>query len=146
MDVLNLAAAALLSQGRTQDGIRQLRRATALAPSAKAHAHLGGVLAATGDFDDAIASYRAAVAAEPDFADAWSTLAALLKALARYDEAEACCCAGLRVVAGHAALKHTLATVLFEQGARRRCHCDAARVARARSPPIPPRTASCCAC
>ena len=86
-DVLNLHAAALLAQGRTQEGIGQLRRATALAPSAKAHAHLGGILAATGDFEGAIASYRAALALEPDAAATWNTLAVLLKALARYDEA-----------------------------------------------------------
>ena len=115
-DVLNLLAAALLAQGRTQEGIGHLRRATALAPSAKAHAHLGAVLAATGDFDGAIASYRNAVALKPDDAEAWSTQAALLKALARYDEAEACCHAGLRVDPRHAAMKHTLATVMFEQG------------------------------
>jgi predicted O-linked N-acetylglucosamine transferase (SPINDLY family) len=116
VDVLNLLAAALLTQGHAQEGIRHLRRATALAPSAKGHAHLGDVLAATGDFDGAIASYRAAVAQDADFADGWSTLAALLKALARYDEAEECSVAGLRAAPRDAALKHTLATVMFEQG------------------------------
>ncbi len=114
-DVLNLLAAALFAQGLTQDGIRHLRRATVLAPSALAHTRLGEVLAATGDFNGALESYRAAVAQQPDFADAWSTLAALLKALARYDEAEECCHAGLRADPRHAALKHTLATVMFEQ-------------------------------
>ena len=74
------------------------------------------MLAATGDFDGAIASYRDAITLKPDDADAWSTLAALLKALAHYDEAEECCYAGLCVEARHAALKHTLATVMFEQG------------------------------
>ena len=115
VEVLNLLAAALLTQGQAQEGIRFMRRATALAPSAKSHARLGGILAVTGDFESAIASYRAAVTAEPGFAEGWSTLAALLKALARYDEAEECCQTGLRAEPRHAALKHTFATVLFEQ-------------------------------
>ncbi|CAN0409440.1 unnamed protein product, partial [Phaeothamnion confervicola] len=115
MEVLSLLAAALLTQGQAQEGIRHMRRAIVLAPSAKAHARLGDVLAATGDFAGAIASYRAAVAMQPDFADGWSTLAALLKVMSRYDEAEDCCHAGLRIAARHAALKHTLAAVMFEQ-------------------------------
>ena len=113
--VLNLLSAALLAQGRTGDGIRHLRRAIAIEPSATAHAQLGSVLAATGEFDGAIASYRAALAVEPRLTDAWCTLAALCKALGRYDEAEDCCAAGLRLEPRHAGLKHTLATVLFEQ-------------------------------
>jgi predicted O-linked N-acetylglucosamine transferase (SPINDLY family) len=115
VEVLSLLAAAHLTQGQAHEGIRHMRRAIALAPSAKAHARLGDVLAATGDFTGAIASYRAAVAMQPDFADGWSTLAALLKVMSRYDEAEECCRAGLRIDARHAALKHTLATVMFEQ-------------------------------
>ncbi|HYK12681.1 MAG TPA: tetratricopeptide repeat protein [Burkholderiales bacterium] len=114
-NVLNLLSAALLAQGKTKDGIRHLRNAIDADPSAKAHAQLGNVLAATGDFDGAIASYRAALALEPESVDAWSTLGALLKALARYDEAEECCAAGLRLDSTNAGLKYTLATVLFEQ-------------------------------
>ena len=83
-NVLNLLSAALLAQGKTRDGIRHLRNAIDADPSAKAHAQLGNVLAATGDFDGAIASYRAALALEPESVEAWSTLGALLKALARY--------------------------------------------------------------
>ena len=114
-NVLNLLSAALLAQGKTKDGIRHLRNAIDADPSAKAHAQLGNVLAATGDFDGAIVSYRAALALEPESVEAWSTLGALLKALARYDEAEECCAAGLRVDSTNAGLKYTLATVLFEQ-------------------------------
>jgi predicted O-linked N-acetylglucosamine transferase (SPINDLY family) len=114
-DVLNLLSAALLAQGNTRDGIRHLRHAIELEPSAKARAQLGSVLAATGDFDGAIESYRAALALDPQFIEACSTLAALLKALARYDEAEACCTDALRLEPRHAGLKFTLATVLFEQ-------------------------------
>ena len=115
VEVLSLLAAALLTQGQAQEGIRHMRRAIALAPSARDHARFGDVLAATGDFTGAIASYRAAVAMQPDFADGWSTLAALLKVMSRYDEAEECCHAGLRIDTRHAALKHTLAAVMFEQ-------------------------------
>ncbi|MEO7727632.1 MAG: tetratricopeptide repeat protein [Burkholderiales bacterium] len=114
-EIVNLLAAALLKQGDTGEGLELLRRAAALTPSADTHARLGDVLAAIGDFEGAVASYRIAVAQQPDFTDAWNTLAALLKALARYDDAEACCHAGLRVDPRHAALKHTLAGVLFEQ-------------------------------
>ena len=115
-DVLNLLAAACLAQGKTREGILHLRHATAIAPTGKAHAHLGGLLATTGDLAGAVASYRAAVAQQPDLGHAWSSLAALLKMLTDYDEAEDCCLAGLRADANNAALKHTLATVMFEQG------------------------------
>jgi protein O-GlcNAc transferase len=114
-NVLNLLSAALLAQGKTKDGIRHLRRSIEIDPSAQAHAQLGSVLAATGDFDGAIASYRAALALDPQFVEASSTLAALLKALGRYDEAEQCCAAGLRIEPRHAGLKYTLAAVMFEQ-------------------------------
>ncbi|MDB5808385.1 MAG: domain/SEC-C motif domain protein [Betaproteobacteria bacterium] len=113
--VINLLAAALLAQGKTQEGIGQLRRAIELAPGANAHAQLGSVLAATGDFDAAVASYRAAVDADPKFVEGWNTLGSLHKVLANYDEAESCCETGLRLQPGNAQLKHTLATVLFEQ-------------------------------
>ena len=115
-DVLNLLSAALLAQGRTGDGVRHLRRAIAIDPSAQAQAQLGTVLAATGDFNGAIASYRAALALDPQSTAAWSTLAALFKALGRYDEAEDCCAAALRIKPHQAGLKHTFAAVLFEQG------------------------------
>jgi predicted O-linked N-acetylglucosamine transferase (SPINDLY family) len=115
-NVLNLLAAALLAQGRAQEGIPHMRRATELAPSGKAHAHLADVLAATGDLEGAIASYRDAVTLQREDAGTWHKLAALLKALARYDEAEESCLSGLCAEPRHAALKHTLATVTFEQG------------------------------
>ncbi len=115
IDVINLLAAGLLAQGRTPEGIRQLRRAVDIAPSADAHMQLGGVLATTGDFDGALASCRGAVTQQPGNLAAWHALAALLKALARYDEAEECCDAGLRIDSRHAGLKYTQATILFEQ-------------------------------
>ena len=104
-----------LRKAKRTQGVGHLRRAIEAAPSAKRHAHLGSVLAATGDFDGAIASYRAATRTCNRFVEAWSTLAALLKALARYDDAEACCVAGLRIDPQHGGLKFTLATVMFEQ-------------------------------
>ncbi len=115
VDVLKLLAAGLFAQGKTSEGIRQLRLAIDIAPSADAHIQLGGVLATTGDFDGALASYRSAVVQQPRSIAAWHTLAALLKALARYDEAEECCDAGLRLDSSHAGLKYTQSTILFEQ-------------------------------
>lgn len=114
-DILSLMAAAQLARGQTRDGIESLRRAAGLAPSAKAHTAVASVLATVGDFEGAIASYREAVAADPGFRDAWAALAALFKALGRYDEAEECATAGLRLEPRDPALKHTLATALFEQ-------------------------------
>ena len=43
-------------------------------------------------------------------------MAALLKALGRYDEAEECCRSGLQASTADAALLHTLSGALFEQG------------------------------
>ena len=113
--MLNLLASALLAQGKAREGITRLARATALAPSAQAHSQLGSVLARIGDFDDAIAHYRAALDISGDFVEAWSTLGALYKALGRYDEAEECCLKACELAPRDAAIRHVLATVYFEQ-------------------------------
>lgn len=117
VEALQLLAAALCAQGASREGAAHLRRATELAPdSAEPHANLAAVLTAIGDVNGAIDSYRCAVRLRADLPDAWNNLAVLLKAFRRYDEAEACCRSGLRSSIRHAALRHTLANVLFEQG------------------------------
>ncbi len=115
VDAMNFLAAALLAQGQAQAGIECLRRAITSAPSAEAYRNLAAILAARGDADGAIENYRVAVRLQPALGDAWNALAALLKALGRYDEAEECCRRGLEHHT-HAALRHTLAAALFEQG------------------------------
>ena len=117
VDALQLLSAALLAQGETQEGIACLRRAAELAPeSAETQANLAAVLARTGDMAGAIDAYQRAVGLRAELVSAWNGLALLLKALGRYDEAEACCRSGLKADPRHAPLHHTLAGALFEQG------------------------------
>jgi len=90
---------------------------TELAPgSAQGHSTLANVLAATGEAEAAIASYRQAVTLNPHLADAWSGLGTLLRVLGRYDEAEECCRSGLSANPQLAGLHHILSGALFEQG------------------------------
>ncbi len=117
IDALNFLAAALLAQGKSGEGIACLQQAIELAPdSAETYAVLAAVLAATGNAIGAIENYRHAVRLRADLTEAWNNLASLLKTMARYDEAEECCLAGLMADHGHAALHVTLGGVLFEQG------------------------------
>ena len=90
---------------------------TELTPdAAEAHSILATILAAAGDPDAAITSYRKAVGLKPELKDSWSGLAAMLKVLGRYDEAEDCCRSGLMANPRHAGLHHILSGALFEQG------------------------------
>jgi predicted O-linked N-acetylglucosamine transferase (SPINDLY family) len=114
-EAINFLAAGLLAAGRLDEGLDCLRRAAALAPSARSQKLLGDVLARAGNFENAISSYRAAIALEPNDAETWNTLAGLEIVAARYDDAEASCRAGLVISPRHAVLMQTLAGVLFEQ-------------------------------
>src|SRR4029434_7660749 len=86
VDALQLLAAALFAQGKTQEGLDCLRRAADQTPeSAETQANLAAILATTDDLTGAIEGYRRAVRLRPEFADASNKLALLLKALGRYD-------------------------------------------------------------
>ena len=63
-------------------------------------------------------------------------MAALLKALGRYDEAEDCCRSGLNSNTHHAGLHHVLSGALFEQG-RVDEAMSAVRTALAITPDLP---------
>src|SRR5688572_23753667 len=69
-------AAAKLYAGDAAGAIDEARKAVGLDPSAKSRTSLGGVLLATGRYDDAIAVLKQAVAEAPDNADARMSLGA----------------------------------------------------------------------
>ena len=65
---------------RTKEAIGELQRALEIQPRAEAHFTLGTLYFHEGDFDRAATSLRAAIAAQPRFADAYVKLAAVLRA------------------------------------------------------------------
>lgn len=112
-----ILGAALLAQGRAKDGVACLRKVCELRPdSVDDCTRLADVLAGTGDLHGAADGYRRAVALNSSDIRLPEQLAALLKVLARYDEAEAVCRAALAGGPATPSLRHTLANVLFEQG------------------------------
>ncbi|MFN7975488.1 MAG: tetratricopeptide repeat protein [Acidobacteriota bacterium] len=79
-----------LVTGRTEEGLRELRRAVQDAPgSARAQLNMGAALQAQGDVDGAIAHLRLAIGSKPDYAEAHFDLASALAAQGKLDEAAA---------------------------------------------------------
>jgi len=77
-----------LSRGFPEDGLAELRTAVDLSPEDPAPlVDLGRALAGTGDLEGAEASFRAALARDPDHAPAHLCLEGLLRELGRSDEA-----------------------------------------------------------
>lgn len=85
----NLGAEALLD-GRTDDALRHLQVANAIAPHfTKSTNNLGVVYARQGDLDRAMATYQAGLAEDPEDVALLTNLARAYQALGRLDEAAA---------------------------------------------------------
>lgn len=84
--VWQILGAALEMQGK--DGLYELKMAAQFLPNdAGAHNNLGKALRDHGQFDDAVASYRQALAIKPDFAVAHSGFGMTLRCLGQIDAA-----------------------------------------------------------
>ncbi|MGH0031812.1 MAG: tetratricopeptide repeat protein, partial [Myxococcota bacterium] len=81
-------AASLARRGELDEAERHFREALALGPSAAAHSGLGMVLQQQGRTDEALASLRAAVEADPRHPAAYDPLGAILAKQMQLDEAE----------------------------------------------------------
>jgi Flp pilus assembly protein TadD len=81
----------LIEEGRTDEGLSQLRKAVELAPNDHfAHARLATGLAAARRVDEAIREFERAIALRDDQPSAYCQLAALYASQGRKDEAKKC--------------------------------------------------------
>jgi tetratricopeptide (TPR) repeat protein len=74
-------------RGQNEEAARLIASALSQAPNFAMHQNLGNAVAALGHIDEAAASYRAAIALNPDFAAAHSNLAAMLLRQGSYEAA-----------------------------------------------------------
>ncbi|MBM3597361.1 MAG: tetratricopeptide repeat protein [Alphaproteobacteria bacterium] len=78
-DVVHLLGLVLCRQGKTDDGIKHIRRAVELSPrDAEAHGNLANALLDAARPADAAASFRRAIDLKPDFAEAYHGLGVAL--------------------------------------------------------------------
>jgi len=100
---------------RLEDAVRAYRRALPSAGSA-AHFNLGNCLYELGDRAGAAAAFEAAVAAAPDYAEAWNNLGIALSALQRGGDAIAAFRRALQLVPHYADAHYNLADALAAAG------------------------------
>jgi tetratricopeptide (TPR) repeat protein len=116
LDRLNTLAA-LYSQGRLEEVVRQAAAAIAEFPNAVAlHNILGTAKAGLGDLDGAIASFGKAVEVKPDFVEAHNNLGLALHRRGRFEEAIASFENALQVKPDFAEAHNNLGAALKAQG------------------------------
>ena len=101
---------------RLSEAIDELSRAIEIEPRAQAHYTLGIIYWHQGDLDRAATALRAAVAAEPGYADAHYTLGAVLKARRDWTGAATSLRRALTLRPEQSAAHYTLAQVLQQAG------------------------------
>jgi len=112
--------------------LEQARLQAATADSAEEHFRLGNTLDDLKRHDDAVASYRKALAINPDFAEAHSNLGGTLNELGRYVEAAVSCEKALALRPDFAEAHNNLASALIglKHFARAAASCEMALVLR----------------
>lgn len=116
-EVLRLQAVSRILQGRHAEAIDLLGRALSARPQdALLHNNLGSALRAHGQFDAAIAAFRAACGLAPTLAAAWFNLGKTQKQLACTEEAQASLERVLELAPGHVAARVVLADNLKALG------------------------------
>ena len=101
---------------RLPEALDELRRALAIDPRPEVHYTLGIMYWHQGDLERAASALRAAVAAEPRYADAHYSLGAVLKATRDWDGAAASLRRAIALRPDLAAAHYTLAQVLQQRG------------------------------
>jgi tetratricopeptide (TPR) repeat protein len=113
---------------RLPEALDELGRALAIDPRPEVHYTLGVIYWHQGELDRAVSALRAAVAAQPDYADAHFALGAVLKAKRDWDGAAASLRRAIALRPDLSAAHYTLAQVLQLRGDDRdaRAHFDEA--------------------
>jgi tetratricopeptide (TPR) repeat protein len=101
---------------RLPEALEELGRALAIDPRPEVHYTMGTIYWHQGDLDRAANALRAAVAAEPRYADAHYTLGAVLKAKRDWDGAAASLRRAIALRPDLSAAQYTLAQVLQQTG------------------------------
>jgi protein O-GlcNAc transferase len=101
---------------RLPEALAELERALAIEPRPEAHYTMGVIYWHQGDLDRAVASLRAAVAAEPKYADAHDALGNVLKARRDWSGAEASLRRAIALRPDFPASHYTLGLVLQQTG------------------------------
>ena len=101
---------------RLPEALEELGRALAIDPRPEVHYTMGTIYWHQGDLDRAASALRAAVAAEPRYADAHYTLGAVLKAKRDWDGAAASLRRAIALQPNLSAAHYTLAQVLQQGG------------------------------
>ena len=113
--VLHMLGAVRLHQGRFAEAEQFLAKARAADPKSPAFAYgHANALIQTGQPDEAIAAFRAAVALKPGFALAWQGMAALQERLGRMEDAEATCRHWLEAMPGNIDATLSLSGILIQ--------------------------------
>jgi len=115
--VLQLAGMLRLQQGRFQEAAALLAAGRGIDPGNAILAfYHGRSLAAQERFEDAVEAWRAAVAHQPDLAEAWLEMATAQKRGGKLDDAQATYRAMLGALPGNAAAKLSLSALLIDMG------------------------------
>jgi len=114
-DALHLLGVACSQQGRHDEAVELILKASKIAPaSAAMHLNLGNALLGAGRHSEAVARYRKALALEPRNAIAHRNLGSALNALNRPAEAEACYRKSVAVQPSYAEAHYGLGVTLME--------------------------------
>lgn len=114
---LNNRAQILAEAGRTEDALRDLRRAVMLEPRFHAgFCHLGSVLRRQGRLDEALAAFRRALAIEARAPEAHTGLGNVLRERGDHAAARAAYEAALAIDPGNPSAHYNLGALLLEMG------------------------------
>jgi tetratricopeptide (TPR) repeat protein len=113
--IWQILGAALAAQGK--DSLPALIMAVRLLPDdAGVHHNLGNAFARLERFDNAVSSYRRAVALNSNFAEAYNHLAQVLMSLGQFSEALKCCCRAIDLEPGFVEAHDNRGTVMLALG------------------------------
>ncbi len=115
-DALHYSGLIYYQTGDSATAVRLISESIRLQPSSLMHCNLGAAQQALGHHDAAIASYRAAIALQPDYAEAYSNLGAALQELGQLTDAIAAFGQAIALNPQYASAHNNLANALLVQG------------------------------
>lgn len=116
VDALHYLGVLHYQTGDSASGVELIQRAAAIKPTATMHNNLGAALQAQYRHEEALASYRAAIAANPKYAEAFNNAGAALQELGRLNEAVEYFQRALQLLPAYAGAENNLANTLMLQG------------------------------
>ncbi|MDO9141360.1 MAG: tetratricopeptide repeat protein [Methylobacter sp.] len=115
-DALHYLGLVYYQTGDSASAVTLISKAVALSPTHLMHNHLGAALQAQGQHDSAIASYRAAIALQADYAEAYNNLGAALQEQGKLADAVQAFGQALALNPEFASAQNNLGNALLVQG------------------------------